>query len=1162
MGESQPVGHESAGWRAMAFRQCIHEDRGSVGSLDAYEDIDLLGCIARSDSNFLFAWDLEGDTCAWSANAAREFALPSTSDPHPNWENLLHPLDLERFLQDCREAARNRLRQMCGEYRFRLRDGQYAWVQCAGGVAESTVGRKAPLSGLVTKLHVRNDIDPVTNLRYIESFRSKLAEICGQGAPWGILLIGIDGFRRINDLYSYTFGDRVLADFSRRLEAMLPKGAELYRLDGDGFGIVHPLAHENETVELFAAVQSMAGQSFALDDIVISLAVSGGICRYPDDGFDSESLYRNARIAFAEAKNGERRVAICSPALCSQAQRRMRLLEALKASVQDGFTGFELYYQPIMYAANEQLRGCEVLMRWSHPDFPEGVLPYEFIPILESSGLIFEVNAWLLRTAFSQCAQWLSIVPDFHMNINFSSAQFEDPDFRFSVMRSLAESGVPATAITLELTESGRVRDFRAVNDAFGFLRSQGIKIALDDFGTGYSSLSVFQLLSADELKVDRSFLQRLSYDVTDQILVHEIIDLCHRMNMSVCVEGIESEQIGEIVRQFGSEMLQGFYYDQPLPVGAFEERYLREGAPSKGGSPGRSADLGPEHELSMAYAPLHPTQPMELDRIVDNAHAGIFQVAMDADFTFITCNEGYRRMLGYTAREMEAKFGNHALGIVYPEDTEYVNDEIRRQLGEGDVVTIEFRVVRSDGTPIWILGTGNVVRGANGTSSLVVVIVEDDRLKKEQLEVQRTCKRYERVLECIPNGVKCVRSDEGFTIDYISPAFAALAGFSVDEIMEVSGGEYINLIHKDDRMQVINDILEQLEVSDVVTMHYRTPCKDGSYIWVETVSRLCPPEEDGVQRFYSSMVSIAPEDVPEVTGHALAVTNRLQMATEQWGDVLFEYRFATGSISFSANYQTFFGREPYEDVRDGLAFVHAADRSLFSDIRQQLGRGKQPAPVEVRVQVEGKGFQWVSVVFAEPGTIGDDPVTLMGRVSNINEEKRQRERLLAQSRTDSMTGLLNKRSIEEDIRAAMAGASGGDRVWAMCIIDVDDFKGVNDKLGHMTGDAMLLKTAERLGAAVGEGALVGRAGGDEFLAFVPLGDTFSDADALGRRLVSVLSEPVSCNGHPYPIAVSVGVALFPREATEFYELFCSADSALYLAKAQGKAGYRIAGSA
>lgn len=329
-------------------------------------------------------------------------------------------------------------------------------------------------------------------------------------------------------------------------------------------------------------------------------------------------------------------------------------------------------------------------------------------------------------------------------------------------------------------------------------------------------------------------------------------------MNMSVYVEGIENKETLKIIEQMRPEILQGFYYNEPINAEKFYEHYFEKNIESINYQEDViSKELSIEKEKSMVYSAFTPTHSMNIKELVDNAYAGIFQVGMNPEFTFLTCNEGYRRMLGYTIKEMEEKFKNQALGFVHPDDMEYVNYEIRRQLGISDIVTIEFRVVKSDGTPIWILGTGNVVKGKQGSKSLIVVIIENDRLKKRSLEMEESYWKYRRVLDNIPACVKCIHFDENFTLDYISPSFISLIGYTEKEIKSKFDGKYINLIIEEDRRVVLGDMISQVNSGDIVTLHYHVRCKDNRLISLETISRLCENDKDGKKYFYSSIVDV-----------------------------------------------------------------------------------------------------------------------------------------------------------------------------------------------------------------------------------------------------------------------------------------------------------------
>ncbi|MEG2260751.1 MAG: diguanylate cyclase [Raoultibacter sp.] len=1001
---------------------------------------------------------------------------------------------------------------------------------------------------------VGGGLDPVTHLMGNYDFRTALESLCTSEKSWAVLILGIDEFKGINDFYSYSFGDQVLNEFSAQIAAVFGDQAALYRLDGDGFGLIFP--SKKMALEFYVAFKERLATPLEVDGNKISLTASAGISGYPADGNSGELLYRNARMALRTAKLGGRdQLVVYSDEILKKEQFKMKLLNNLRDCVKKGFRGFSLRYQPLVRAQNGELYGCEVLLRWTHSDFPQEVTPYEFIPALEESGLILEVGRWVFESALQEYERLARLVPDFQMNINVSSKQFEDPDFKFFVVSKVTEHHIDPAKITLELTESGQIADTEEMSHVFDFLRGQGIKIALDDFGTGYASFELFRVLSADQLKIDRSFLERLSYDVTDQKIIAQIVNLCHSMNMTVCVEGIESPEIESVVRQLGPELMQGYYFNTPMALEDFENFY-REKVPAE--QVDTLPVAAPEHQQSMAYAPFRPAQPMSMNEIIDNAHAGIFQVGMDHEFTFLTCNEGYRRMLGYTARQMEEKFKNQALGFVHPDDMEYVNEEIRRQLNLGDTVTIEFRVVKANGDPIWILGTGNVVKSRRGNPSLVVVIIDNNRIKTKNLAIEKEAAFHNSILSNITAGVKCVRFDVNFTIDYISPSFLSILGYTREEVRTLFDDKYINMIYPEDIKVVTNDILEQLKVSNVVTMRYRSLCKNGKLIWVETVSRLCPPDDDGIQRAYSSVIAISDSVANEPEPQPSRASNRYQLAVQQWGDILFEYDFRSGVLSFSDNFKSVFGRNCQTTVQDELNFVHEDDVALLYTTFETARRGAQPDPIEVRLLTKAADFRWYALRFTLPERFGDVPVSAIGKMSDIDEERKERDDLVSQTEKDAMTDLFNKGTAERKIRALLDRAEGDQR-FALFVVDIDNFKQVNDRMGHISGDKVIREIARRLKSLFRASDLVGRAGGDEFIACISCDGSVDSATAKAAEMVKKLHEPFFLEGEKYDLSVSVGVACFPEDGAQFYDLFRRADSALYRAKELGKDGYCLA---
>lgn len=958
------------------------------------------------------------------------------------------------------------------------------------------------------------------------------------------MILGIDNFRMFNTLYSYAFGDKILQCFAEELRDILPPKAQLFRLDGDTFGVVHVGEPDGQCEQMYKKIHRHPRK---IDNLSILFTVSAGICHFPAHGHDANTLHANGHLALLQAKNSTKNcLHYYSPGISERVKNDMLLLEHLRSSVVNGFKGFSLNYQSIVKNDSASIHGCEALLRWKGDAFPQGVPPHLFVPLLERSGLIFDVGRWVITTALEQCARWQKIAPDFCMNINISGCQLDDVGFAEFIVQSITRLNIPPQTITIELTESER-SDAEKIKKFFDYLRKQGVLTALDDFGTGYASLDIFRHVNIDELKIDRSFLVRITDDVVDQILLKSLLDMCGKMNIAVCVEGIENKEIENIITEARPQLLQGFLYSRPACPEEFEKLHILK-------------DIRQPQEKD-AYSPLvcteyRPAKPMTFSEIVNNANSGIFQVGMDKEFAFLTCNEGYRRMLGYTAREMEERFGNKALGFVHPDDMEWVNGEIRRQLAEGDTINIEFRVVRADGRPIWILGTGNVVRASGGNPSLIVNIIENDQRKRKNLHNEAALSRYEKILSLLPTGIKYIRYDPDFTIEYISPGFLSILGYTQQDIHDLFDDKYINLIYEEDRQKVFNDALDQVQNSDVVNLHYRSICKDGRLVWMETISRLCPVDEDGIQRCCSSVVNVTETITDEEKCRAINIINRLQKAAKLWGEVLFEYSFATGQLFMSESFTLLFGHELPENGIIDPELVFAEHKTQFLDLLEQARHGELAISIELPICRADNQKIWCRVLAHPSEKIGTVPVSVIGKFIDIDEEYREREKLRIASQADSLTGLYNKGSVEKRIKSQIA--NNPNAPYLCWILDLDDFKLINDSHGHFCGDRLLQIVAQRLQGSFRKTDILGRIGGDEFLIFATTNADFDWQMDKANALISLFREPVTLEEHTIIPSVSIGISRYPHDGDNFTELYQNADKALYRAKAAGKNSFRF----
>ena len=567
-------------------------------------------------------------------------------------------------------------------------------------------------------VHDSSLIDILTGLYNNYAFRLKITSLIEHHIPFVTTMFGIDNFKHINDFYSYSLGDKVLNYFSNKLITIMGAEVELFRLDGDGFAFIKTGTDTSFCINKFQEIQKIANIKTQINEASISFSISGGICSYPENGTNCDEIYCNARMALAKAKSGENQKYVCyNEKLTKDVRMEMLLFNELQFSVQNNFSGFSLNYQPIMRSVDHTIDGCEALLRWFSPIFPEGITPDRFIPILEKSGLILDVGKFVIETAFRQCALWNKTMPSFNMNVNVAACQFDQEDFTGFVLEMLSKYNLPANVITLELTESQKA-DFASISHSFSFLRKHGIKTAFDDFGTGYASVDIFRSISADELKIDQSFLKELTYNVIDQIVLMGIIDMCKSMNMMVCVEGVETSEIENILSPMGPLLLQGYYYSKPINADDFEQKYICM----------NNNEI--INTLGTSIQQLRPTRPLSYEESINDVNIGIIQIAMDTNGTFLAFNNGFRRMCGYSIFDIENKFKNSALAMIHGDDIERVLDELHSQLSKNEHITTNYRLMRSDGSYIWIIATGTLVKGSDGINSMLVALVNLDSYK------------------------------------------------------------------------------------------------------------------------------------------------------------------------------------------------------------------------------------------------------------------------------------------------------------------------------------------------------------------------------------------------------------------------------------------------
>jgi diguanylate cyclase (GGDEF)-like protein len=435
------------------------------------------------------------------------------------------------------------------------------WVDLQEDITEKSqaeqkitwLARHDTLTEIANRFHFRETLD---------SWFQQLQPDAGFALHW----IDLDHFKNVNDTLGHPAGDALLKSVAKRLRGILRGPDVVARLGGDEFAIIQSgVSSETQAAKLAKRVLRAIGEPHHVLGRKVSAAASIGIVLAPSQGRDADELLKNADLALYCAKASGRGTYVFFQPEQDQKLGERRSLEAdLSTAIEE--RQLELYYQPIVELERKEVMGFEALMRWHHPQLGM-VSPGDFIPLAEKTGLIVEMGAWALKQACQEAATWSEHIK---VTVNLSSVQFEQGDLYKAVKDALASSGLSASRLELEITESLLLRDEAQTHQLLHKLRSLGVKIALDDFGTAYASLSYLRSFPFDKIKIDRTFIADLELPKQAHCvaIIHAVAGLAKQMQMSTVAEGVETLEQLKAVALAGCEEVQGFYFSKPVPAG------------------------------------------------------------------------------------------------------------------------------------------------------------------------------------------------------------------------------------------------------------------------------------------------------------------------------------------------------------------------------------------------------------------------------------------------------------------------------------------------------------------------------------------------------------------------------------------------------------------
>ena len=408
----------------------------------------------------------------------------------------------------------------------------------------------------------------------VSAVNSAQAEAADGGLPPALLLLDLDAFKSINDSYGHSMGDQVLATVGARIRSCVRDEDMVARLGGDEFAVLLPATTPARAAAVGNRILDSLNRTLEVDGKTVRCGASMGL-RIADPGEVSEELLMEADIAMyaskAEARNKLREF---EPAMLHARQLRNQLVGELREAIAS--SQLVLYYQPVIELASGKIEGVEALVRWKHPK--RGlIMPDEFIPIAEETGLISELGNWVLRNSVEQLRRWRDSPEtarhNFDMRINVSAADLQRLEFIEDVRDALTATDLEPGLLVLELTESDIIKGNELDRYTLASLRKLGVGLEIDDFGTGYSSISYLRRLPVDRVKVDRTLLAALGSDPAQPALIAAILQLIRACGLEAVWEGVENAEQAEHLRNTGCISGQGYYFSRPLPAAEFTER-------------------------------------------------------------------------------------------------------------------------------------------------------------------------------------------------------------------------------------------------------------------------------------------------------------------------------------------------------------------------------------------------------------------------------------------------------------------------------------------------------------------------------------------------------------------------------------------------------------
>lgn len=531
-----------------------------------------------SDSSYVYLCDMKCDYSRWSEEAVQFFGLPSEYMFHAGeiWEQHIHPEDRESYHESINAIFSGKDKEHDMQYRAKDRSGEYVVCTCRGTVMFDDEGNPDYFVGSIRNQVLKNSVDLLTGLQNQYGLFEYLNVLYSKQVKANIMMFGIGHFSTVNEMWGYEFGNTVIHKLVQLLKETFINEGVIYRVDGVRFVLLTRTLSMEELSRRYEMLRKEICDNISIDGYHPNLLVYGSALEINSFDVHPQTMFSCLSYAYNISKEkGNGKFNVFKDEFDENRKNLMELINIIRKSIENDCSGFILYYQPIVDAETQKLRGAEALLRWENSECGM-VPPNKFIPIIENDPEFIKLGEWILRKAMTDTKPFLKNYPNFQLNVNLSYSQLQQDDFTSMVKRNLKDVGYPPQNLCLEITERCRMIDLGRFSNIISELREIGVTFAIDDFGTGYSSMNILNQLKCDFVKIDKVFVDGVTEKPMNAKLIRTMNVLSGIYKSRVCVEGVETKEQYEVLKKCGVDTMQGYYFSRPIPLQKFDKMFVQ----------------------------------------------------------------------------------------------------------------------------------------------------------------------------------------------------------------------------------------------------------------------------------------------------------------------------------------------------------------------------------------------------------------------------------------------------------------------------------------------------------------------------------------------------------------------------------------------------------